>query len=184
MKLKNILTTSHLNYHILHVNFSLPNLSNVQLLYRSQNVIMAATVFQMGLCLNTIGFTNQNDRGKLHAEGLTDLAQLKRFTDTDIRGMAITLGKRSPAATRLLVRMVRLQNLIARMHWVQDCVYTDTDINPASFNVETMLIAHDRAEFREIFPSQTDVMSKATDPRQTQGFKLLGGVEYKLCCSV
>ena len=82
----------------------------------------------------------QNDRDKLHGEGLTDLVQLKRFTDKDIRGMAITLGKKTPATTRLQVGMVRLQNLIALMHWVQDCVRTNTDIDPASFNVETMLI--------------------------------------------
>jgi hypothetical protein len=89
---------------------------------------------------------------------------LKRFTDKDIRGMVITLGKKTPAATRLQVGMVRLQNLIDLMHWVQDCVRTNTDIDPASFNVETMLIAHDHAEFRETFASQTDVMSKAADP--------------------
>ena len=125
---------------------------------------MAVTLFQMELCLNTVEFTNQNDRDKLHKEGLTDLAQLKRFTNKDIHGMATTLGKRSTAAIRLLVGMVRLQNLIALMHWVQDCVRTNTDIDPASFNVETMLIAHDHAEFRETFASQTDVMSKAADP--------------------
>ena len=99
-----------------YVNFSLPNLSNLQLLYRPQNVIMAAALAQMGLCLNTVGFTNQDDRDKLHEEGLTNLVQLKRFTDKDIRGMAINLAKRSTAATRLLVGMVRLQNLIALMH--------------------------------------------------------------------
>jgi hypothetical protein len=117
-EVQNILTTnSHPNSYILHVNFSLPNLSNLQLLYRPQNVIMAAHLFQMGLCLNTVGFTDQNDRDKLHAEGLTDLAQLKRFADKDIHGMATpTLGKRSTAAARLLVGMVRLQNLIALMH--------------------------------------------------------------------
>ena len=92
MKLKNILTkNSHPNSHVLHVNFSLPNLSNLQLLYRPQNVIMAA-LYQMGLCLNTVGFTVQGDRDKLHGEGLTDLVQLKHFNDKDIRGMAITLG--------------------------------------------------------------------------------------------
>ena len=100
---------------------------------------MAAALFQMVLCLNTVGFTKQNDRDKLHEEGLTDLVQLKHFTDKDIHGMTTTLGKRSTAATRLLVGMVRLQNLIAIMHWVQDCVRTNTDINPTGF-VETMLI--------------------------------------------
>jgi hypothetical protein len=125
---------------------------------------MAAALVQMGLCLNTVGFTVQSDRNKLHGEGLTDLVQLKRFTDKDIRGMAMTLGKRSPVATCLIVGMVKLQNLIALMHWVQDCVRTNTDIDPASFNVKTMLIAHDRAEICETFASQTDVMSKAADP--------------------
>ena len=52
---------------------------------------MAATLFQMELCLNTVGFTVQNDRDKLHGEGLTDLEQLKSFTNKDIHGMAITL---------------------------------------------------------------------------------------------
>ena len=125
---------------------------------------MAAALFQMGLCLNTIGFTDQDDRDKLHEEGLTNLVQLKRFTEKDICGMATTLGKRLIAATRLFVGMVRLQNLIALMHWVQDYVRTDTDIDPASFNVETMLITHDCAKFRMTFASQTDVMSKAADP--------------------
>ena len=166
MKLKNILTkNSHSNshvlhvLHVLHVNSSLPNLSNLQLLYKPQNVIMAAALFQIGLCLNTVGFTVQNDRDKLHGEGLMDLVQLKHFTNKYIRGMAITLGKKTPAATRLQVGMVRLQNLIALMHWVQDCVRTNTDIDPASFSVETMLIAHETT-----FASQTDVMSKAADP--------------------
>ena len=113
MKLKNILT---MNSYIFHINFSLPNLSNLQFLYRPQNVIMAAALFQMGLCLNTIGFTTQNDRDKLHEEGLTDLVQLKRFTEKDIRGMATTLSKRSTAAARLIVGMVRLQNLITLMY--------------------------------------------------------------------
>ena len=49
------------------------------------------------------------------------------------------------------------------MHWVQDCVRTNTDIDPTSFNVETMNIAHDHAKFHMNFASQTDVMSKATD---------------------
>jgi hypothetical protein len=110
MKLKNILTkNSHPNSHVLHVNFSLPNLSNLQLLYRPQNIIMAAALVQMGLCLTTVGFTVQGDHDKLHGEGLTDLVQLKRFTDKDIRGMAITLVKKTPPATRLQVGMVRLQ---------------------------------------------------------------------------
>ena len=165
MKLKNILTmNSHTNSHILHINFSLPNLSILQFLYRPQNVIMAAVLFQMGLCLNTVGFTAQNDRDKLHEEDLTDLALLKRFTEKDICGMATALSKkRSTAPTHLIVGMVRLQNLIALMHWVQDCVCTNTDIDPA-INVETMNIAHDRAKFCMSFPSQTDVMSKAADP--------------------
>ena len=84
----------------------------------------------MGLCLNTVGFTDQNDRDKLHEEGLTDLAQLKRLTEKDIHGMAITLGKRSTVAARLL-----LQNLIALMHWAQDCVHTNTNIDLASFKL-------------------------------------------------
>ena len=106
MKLKNILTkNSHPNSHIIHVNFSLPNLSNLQLLYRPQNVIIAAALFQMGLCLNTIGFTDQSDRNKLHEKGLMDLAQLKCFTNEDIRGMA-TLGKRSTVAHS--IRLIRL----------------------------------------------------------------------------
>ena len=62
----------------------------------------------MGLCLNIVGFTVQSDRDKLHGEGLTDLVQLKHFINKDIRGMAMTLGKRSPVATRLIVGMVRL----------------------------------------------------------------------------
>jgi hypothetical protein len=103
---------------------------------------MAAALFQMVLCLNTVGFTVQSDRNKLHVEGLTDLVQLKCFTDKDIRGMATTPGKKTPAATCLQVGMVRLQNLIALMHWLQDCVRTNTDINPASFSIETMLIVH------------------------------------------
>ena len=81
----------------------------------------------------------------------------------------MTLGKRSPVATRLIVGMVRLQNLIALMHWVQDCVRTNTDIDPASFNVETMLIANDHAESRETLASQTDVMSKIADPGKLKG---------------
>jgi hypothetical protein len=123
MKLKNILTmNSHTNSHIFHINFSLPHLSNLpQFLYRPQNVIMtAALVYQMGLCLNTVGFTAQNDRDKLHGEGLMDLTLLKRFTDRDIREMATALSKRLTAPTRLIVGMVRLQSLIARMHWGQD----------------------------------------------------------------
>ena len=127
MKLKNILTkNSHPNSHVLHVlyvlyvNSSLPSLSNLQLLYRPQNVLMAAALFQVGLCLNTVGFTAQNDRDKLHGEGLMDLTLLKRFTDRDIREMATALSKRLTAPTRLIVGMVRLQSLIARMHWGQD----------------------------------------------------------------
>ena len=100
---------SHTNSHILHINFSLPNLSILQFLYRPQNVIMAAAlIYQMELCLNTVGFTAQNDRNKLHEEGLIDLTLPKHFTDEDIRGMATALSKRSTAPTRLIVRMVRL----------------------------------------------------------------------------
>ena len=67
---------SHTNSHIFHINLSLlPNLSNLQFLYRPKNVIMAATLFQVELCLNTIGFTDQSDHEKLHEEGLIDLVQ-------------------------------------------------------------------------------------------------------------
>jgi hypothetical protein len=107
---------------------------------------MAAALFQVGLCLNTVGFTAQNNRDKLHGEGLIDLAILKCFTNKDLREMSTTLSKRSTAPTDLIVGMVRLQNLIALMHWVQDCVRTNTDINPASFNKETIMnSAHDHA---------------------------------------
>jgi hypothetical protein len=72
----------------------LPNLSNLHFLYRPKNVIMAATLFQMGLCLNTIGFTDESEHEKLHEEGLIDLVLLKHFTDKNIRGMATALGRR------------------------------------------------------------------------------------------
>ena len=71
---------------------------------------MAATLYQMGLCLNTIGFTDQNDRDKLHEEGLIDLMLLKHFTNKeDIRAMATAFSKRSTAPIRRIVGMVRLQ---------------------------------------------------------------------------
>ena len=37
--------------------------------------------------MRTSRFNDQDDRDKLHAEGFTNLVQLKRFTDKDIRGL-------------------------------------------------------------------------------------------------
>ena len=77
--------------------------------------------------------------------------------------------------------MVRLQNLIAFMHWVQDCVRTNTNIDADNFKEELMNIAHKRAEFRQSFASQTDVSHvQGYWSRQAQGLYFVGGLEYKL----
>ena len=90
-----------------------------------------AAFAEVDQCLQWIGFTNVQHRNSIIAEGgFNSLNDFFNVTETDIRDMAESFSKRSPAANRINFRMRHIKWLIAMMHWCQDhqCCSEEPDI--------------------------------------------------------
>ena len=81
----------------------------------------AAALAEVDQCLQWIGLTDVQHRNSIIAEGgFNGLNDFFNVTETDIRDMAKSFSKRSPAANRINFGMRRIKWLIAMMHWCQD----------------------------------------------------------------
>ena len=81
----------------------------------------AVTFAEVDQCLQWIGFTDVQHRNSIIAEGeFNGLNDFFDVMETDIRDMAESFSKRSPAANRINFGMRHIKWLIAMMHWCQD----------------------------------------------------------------
>ena len=81
----------------------------------------AAAPADIHQCLEWIGFGDVQPRNAIIDEGRFDrLTEFYNINETDIRDMAESFSKRSPAANRIIFGMRRIKWLISMMHWAQD----------------------------------------------------------------
>ena len=131
---------------------------------------MAATAAfaEVDQCLQWIGFTNIQHRNSIIAEGgFNSLNDFFDVTETDIRDMAKSFSKRSPAANHINFGMRRIKWLIAMMHWCQDhqrCSEEPADLANADAFKEALQVSAQRALLQKNDSDQVDMMSKAADP--------------------
>ena len=131
----------------------------------------AATAFaEVDQCLQWIGFTDVQHHNSIIAEGgFNGLNDFFDVTDTDIRDMAESFSKRSPAVNRINFGMRLIKWLIAMMHWYQDhqrCSGEpdiDDFVNADAFK-EALQVSAQRALLRKNDSDQVDMTSKAADP--------------------
>ena len=128
----------------------------------------AAALANVHQCLEWIGFGDLQHRNAIIDEGGLD-----RLTDdineTDIRDMAESFSKRSPAANHIIFGVRRIKWLISMMHWAQDHQRCSEDpdlddIANADEFKEALLVLAQRASLRKTDAEQVDTISKAADP--------------------
>ena len=115
-------------------------------------------------------FTDVQHRNSIIAEGgFNGLNDFFDVTETDIRDMAESFSKCSPAANRINFGMRRIKWLIAVMHWCQDhqCYSEEPDIagfaNTDAFK-EALQVSAQRALLRKNNSDHVDMISKAANP--------------------
>ena len=108
--------------------------------------------------------------------GFDRLTDFYDINETDIRDMAESFSKRSPAANRIIFGMRRIKWLISMMHWAQDHQRCSEDpdlddIANADEFKEALLVSAQRASLRKTDAEQVDTISKAADPGKFQDEK-------------
>ena len=130
----------------------------------------AAALADVHQCLEWIGFGDVQHRNAIIDEGCFDrLTDFYDINETDIRDMAESFSKRSPAANRIIFGMRRIKWLISMMHWTQDHQQCseDPDLNDianADEFKQALLVSAQRASLRKTDAEQVDTISKAADP--------------------
>ena len=130
----------------------------------------AAALADVNQCLQWIGFADVNQRNSIIDEAcLNTLRDLFDVSEVDIRDMAESFLKRSPANTRIIFGMRCIKWLIAMMHWAQDfkrcsLVPVLDDINNADEFKEVLQVVAQRAALQKTDTDQVDTISKAADP--------------------
>ena len=115
-------------------------------------------------------FTDVQHRNSIIAEGgFNGLNDFFDVTETDIRDMAKSFSKRSPAANRINFGMRRIKWLIAMMHWCQDHQRCSEEPDIADFAnadafKEALQVSAQRALLRKNDSDQVNTISKAADP--------------------
>ena len=81
----------------------------------------AAALADILQSLELIGFGDVQHCNTIIDEGGVDrLTDFYDINETDIRDMARSFSKQSPAANRIIFGMRRIKWLISMMHWAQD----------------------------------------------------------------
>ena len=130
----------------------------------------AAALADVHHCLEWIGFGDVQHRNAIIDEGgfdrLTDFYDINK---TDIRDMAESFSKRSPATNRIIFGMQRIKWLISMMHWAQDHQQCSEDpdlddiANAEEFK-EALIVLPQCASLQRTDTEQVDTISKAADP--------------------
>ena len=139
----------------------------------------AAALADVHQCLEWIGFGDvQHHNAIIDKGGFDRLTDFYNINETDIRDMAESFSKRSPAANHIIFGMRRIKWLISMMHWAQDhqqCSEVpdlDDIANAVEFK-EALLVSAQRASLRKIDAKQVDTISKAADPGKFKDEKKL-----------
>ena len=131
----------------------------------------AATAFaEVDQCLQWIGFTDvQHHNSIIDEGGFNGLNEFFDVTETDIRDMAESFSKRSPATNRINFGIRRIKWLIAMMHWCQDHQRCSEEPDIAGFAnadafKEALQVSAQRSLLRKNDSDQVDTISKVADP--------------------
>ena len=133
-------------------------------------MVAATALANVHQCLEWIGFGDiQHCNAIIDEGGFDRLTDFYDVNEMDIRDMAESFSKPSPAANRIIFGMQRIEWLISLMHWAQDhqrCS-EDPDLNGVA-NVdkfkEVLLVLAQRASLHKTDAEQVDTISKAVDP--------------------
>ena len=130
----------------------------------------AAAFAEVDQCLQWIGFTDVQHRNTIIPEGgFNGLNDFFDVTETDIRDMAESFSKRSPAANCINFGMRRIKWLIAMMNWCQDHQRCSEEPGIADFAKadtfkEALQVSVQIALLRKNDSDQVNTISKAADP--------------------
>ena len=143
----------------------------------------AAALADVHQCLEWIAFGDVQHRNAIIDEGGFDrLMDFYDINETDIRDIAESFSKRSPAANRIIFGMRRIKWLISMMHWTQDHQRCSEDpdlddIANADEFKQALLVLAQRASHRKTDAAQVDTISKAADPGKFKDKKKLPDCE-------
>ena len=132
-------------------------------------VAQAVAIAEVDQCLQWIRFANVAHRQAIRDNaGLDGLADFIDVTETDIRDMAESFAKHSPAQC-FIFGMRPIKWLLSLMHWVQDqdrCSRPPTAADVADDNEfkEVLNVSIRHAAFRKVDDDQVETISKAADP--------------------
>ena len=129
----------------------------------------AAALADVYQSLEWIGFGDVQHRNAIIDEGGFDrLMDFYDIIEMDIRDMAESFSKRSPAANRIIFGMRRIKWLISMMHWAQDHQRCSKD--PDLYDIatvdefkEALLVSAQHASLRKTDTEQLDTITKAAD---------------------
>ena len=130
----------------------------------------AAALADVHQCLEWFCFGDVQHHNAIIDEGGFDrLTNFYDINETDIRDMAESFSKRSPAANCIIFGMRRIKWLISMMHWTQDHQQCseDPDLDDIANTDEfkhALLVSAQRASLRKTDAEQVDTISKAVDP--------------------
>ena len=128
-----------------------------------------AAITEVDQCLQWIGFANAAHCQATRDEaGLDSLADFIDITKTDIRDMAESFAKCSPARC-FIFGMWQIKWLLSLMHWVQDqdrCSHPPTAADVVDDNTlkEVLNVSIRCAALRKVDNDQVETISKAADP--------------------
>ena len=112
--------------------------------------------------LDAICFNDDGEQDIFHREGLDTLKIFNRLSEKKIRDMSSALGKRD-GDEQLIIGTMRLESLIGLMHWVQDHRRIGKEVNWENFNPEDIDTAIERANDRQSFKDNSELMIKNID---------------------
>ena len=143
----------------------------------------AAALADVHQCLEWIGFGDiQHRNAIIDKRGFDRLTDFYDVNETDIRDMAESFSKRSPAANCIIFGMWRIKWLISLMHQAQDHQQCSEDpdlddiANMDKFK-EALLVSAQQASLRKTDAEQVDTISKAVDPGKFKDEKKWPGWE-------
>ena len=129
----------------------------------------AAAIAEVNKCLQWIGYSNVAHCQAIRDEaGLDSLTDFIDVTETDIRDMAESFAKRSPAP-HFIFGMRQIKWFLGLMHWVQDqnrCSGPPTaaDVVEDDILKEVLNVSIRRAALCKADDDQVETISKAADP--------------------
>ena len=118
--------------------------------------------------LQYCGFTTQNQRNAIASDGFEDFEDILQLSEKDIVELAKGFGDRT-GAQKLIFGLRRTNLLKATVHWVQDFRRvsrepTLDDISDLDEFREAIDTARQRAQIRKNSASESESLSKASDP--------------------